>query len=151
MPMDKLGNWIFETACRDLKEMSSSGLEGITVSVNVSAAQFDNIHFAENLKEIIDRHEINPQNLKIEITEQLTLTNSSRIVNQITAMKRLGVKLAMDDFGMGHSSLTYLREHDFDTIKLDGSLVRDIASKNSCRNIISSIVSLGESLNVSAK
>lgn len=88
-------------------------------------------------------------NLKIEITEQLTLTNSPRIVDQITAIKKLGVRLAMDDFGMGHSSLTYLREYDFDTIKLDGSLVRDISSKNSCRNIISSIVSLGKSLNYS--
>ena len=147
--IDKLGNWILETACRNLKEMNNSGISDMTVSVNVSAAQFDNIHFAESLKEIIDRYEITPGNLKIEITEQLTLSNGSKIVDQITSIKKLGVRLAMDDFGMGHSSLTYLREYDFDTIKLDGSLVRDISSKNSCRNIISSIVSLGKSLNYS--
>ena len=65
------------------------------------------------------------------------------------AIKNLGVKLAMDDFGMGHSSLMYLKEYDFDTIKLDGSLVREILTNNNCRNIISSIVLLGKSLNYS--
>jgi len=147
--MDRLGYWILETACRDLKEMHESGLEDIVVSVNVSAAQLENRHFSDNLEAIMKKYDIDPCMLKIEITEQLALTSGTKIIDQIIAMKKLGVRLAMDDFGMGHSSLMYLKEYDFDTIKLDGALVKEIMSKSSCCNIISSIISLGKSLNYS--
>ncbi len=147
--MDRLGYWILETACRDLKKMNESGLEDIVVSVNVSAVQLESRHFPDNLKAIMKKYDIDPCNLKVEITEQLALTSGTRIIDQIIAVKKLGVRLAMDDFGMGHSSLMYLKEYDFDTIKLDGALVKEITSKSSCCNIISSIISLGKSLNYS--
>jgi EAL domain-containing protein (putative c-di-GMP-specific phosphodiesterase class I) len=117
--------------------------------VNVSASQLENDSFIKDLEEIINHHKIKPWMLKIEITEQLALTSSSRVINQIMAIKELGVQLAMDDFGMGHSSLMYLKEYDFDLIKLDGSLVREILSNTNCCNIISSIIYLGKSLNYS--
>nr|WP_184310717.1 EAL domain-containing protein [Anaerosolibacter carboniphilus] len=147
--IDKLGYWILDTACSNLKEINGLGLQNITVSVNISAVQLESDYFIENLEEIMKKYEIKPQDLKIEITEQLALTSSNKIINQIISIKKLGVKLAMDDFGMGHSSLMYLKEYDFDTIKLDGSLVREIISNSNCRNIISSIVFLCKSLNCS--
>lgn len=147
--MDKLGYWILETACSDLERMNKMGLQEITVSVNVSAVQLESDSFIANLEEIIKRHHVRPSSIQIEITEQLALANSRKTIEQMIAIKNLGVKLAMDDFGMGHSSLMYLKEYDFDTIKLDGSLVREILTNNNCRNIISSIVLLGKSLNYS--
>jgi lactose/cellobiose-specific phosphotransferase system IIC component len=147
--IDKLGYWILDTACGDLEKLYDLGLEDITVSVNISAVQLESENFIESIEEIIKKHKIRPQTLKIEITEQLALASRSKIINQIMAIKKLGIKLAMDDFGMGHSSLMYLKEYDFDTIKFDGVLVRDILSNNNCRNIISSIVFLSKSLNCS--
>jgi len=147
--IDKLGFWIVDTACSDLSRMYQLGLKDITVSVNISSAQLEDDSFFEHLEEVIKKRNIRPNTLKIEITEQLALSNSRRIINRILALKKLGVKLAMDDFGMGHSSLMYLKEYDFDTIKLDGSLVREILSNSNCRNIISSIIYLSRSLNYS--
>jgi lactose/cellobiose-specific phosphotransferase system IIC component len=147
--IDKLGYHIVDTACSDLARMNNLGFRNITLSVNISAVQLENAHFIEVLEEIIKKHQIKPQTLKVEITEQIALASSAKIIKQIMSLKNLGVKLAMDDFGMGHSSLMYLKEYDFDTIKLDGSLVREILSNTNCRNIISTILSLGKSLNYS--
>lgn len=147
--IDKLGYWILDTASRDLKKIYDMGFENIKVSVNISAVQLESDSFIEDLEEIVGKHRINPENLKIEITEQVALASSKSIISNIISLKRMGIKLEMDDFGMGHSSLLYLKEHDFDTIKLDGSLVREILTNNNCRNIISSIVFLGKSLNYS--
>lgn len=147
--IDRLGYWIIDKACSDLQKMNKQGLSDITVSVNVSALQLENDCFIKELEEIVQKYQIRPQNLKIEITEQAALANSIKILNRMTSIKKLGVKLAMDDFGMGHSSLVYLKEYDFDTIKIDGSLVREILFNNNCRNIISSIVYLSKSLNFS--
>lgn len=147
--IDKLGYYIFDTACNDLRRMDELGLQNISLSVNVSAVQLENESFVQNLEGIINKHQIEPQRLKIEITEQLALKSGKKINNQIHSIKKMGIKLEMDDFGMGHSSLLYLKEYQFDTIKLDGSLVHDIMSNYSCRNIISSIVLLGKTLNYS--
>ncbi len=147
--IDKLGYWILDTACSDMVKIHNSGFENIKVSVNISAVQLESDSFIENLEKIMSKNQVTPQDLKIEITEQLALASSKRIINNILSLKSLGIKLEMDDFGMGHSSLLYLKEYDFDTIKLDGSLVREILSNNNCRNIISSIIFLGKSLNYS--
>lgn len=147
--IDKLGLSIFDTACGDLERLYALDYRAMTISVNISSLQLENASFAKNVARIIERHKIDPKDLKIEITEQLALSNGKRIVDQIKAINGLGLKLEMDDFGMGHSSLMYLKEYDFDTIKLDGSLVRDIRNNESCSDIISSIAALGKSLNYS--
>ncbi|MDD3172337.1 MAG: EAL domain-containing protein [Herbinix sp.] len=144
---DILGDWIIDTACMDLEKLNIAGDMDIVMSINISALQLDSDNFVEHLKESIKKYHVKPDRLKIEITEQVALTGGKKIMDRIEEMRGIGIKFAMDDFGMGHSSLMYLKEYEFDTIKLDGSLVRDLLSKNSCRNIISSIVTLGESLN----
>lgn len=144
--IDKLGSFVLETACADQERLRERGLGGICISVNVSARQLDDERFLGNLQETMRRHQTSPGALEVEITEQLALTSSSKVFEQIKAIRKLGVRLAMDDFGMGHSSLLYLKEYEFDTVKLDGSLVREILVNSNCRNIISSIVSLGQSL-----
>lgn len=143
----KLGNLIFEKACSDLALLRERGIENITIAVNVSTAQLEDENFIGALHKTMQRYLIKPINLQIEITERLALSGSRKISGQIAAINELGVKLAMDDFGMGHSSLMYLKEYNFDTIKLDGSLVREIIPNSNCRSIISTIVSLGHTMN----
>jgi lactose/cellobiose-specific phosphotransferase system IIC component len=147
--IDRLGYSIFDTACRDLKRMNDSGVSNLTMSVNISSVQLTNDSFIGNLEGIICKHKIEPESLEIEVTEQLAMASGQKNIEQTMAIKKMGVRLAMDDFGMGHSSLMYLKEYDFDTVKLDGSLVNEILSNPNCRNIITSIVSLGKSMNYS--
>jgi lactose/cellobiose-specific phosphotransferase system IIC component len=143
---DKLGYWIIDTACRDLKELNDQGLKHVIFSVNISVHQLENDNFINDIVEIIERYEIDPDSLEFEITEQIALTGTKKIINQLKTIKNLGIRLAMDDFGMGHSSLMYLKEYEFDSIKIDGGLVRDIMTNSTCSDIISSIVYLSKSL-----
>ena len=147
--INDLGNWIFAKACSDLKQLQESGHQQITMAINISAAQLESDDFIPVLKEIIKSNRISSDSIKIEITEQIALAGSKKIIDHMNGIKEMGIKLAMDDFGMGHSSLKYLKEYEFDTIKLDGCLVREVASNANCRNIISSIVFLGKSMNCS--
>jgi len=144
--VDQLGFWILDTACSDLAKMNRQGIYDVTISVNISAVQLEDDNFAHKLEGIIRKYCIKPQNLQIEITEHTALSSGKKIFNQLMDIKKLGVKLAMDDFGMGHNSLMYLKEYNFDTIKLDGSLIKEIAFNKNCREIVSSIVSLGKSM-----
>ena len=144
--MSRLGDWILDRACSDLDVLKKAGFEDLTVCVNISAAQLEDDRFIDALSRILDRYQVDPSNFELEITESLALRVNRRTKGLIDAISALGVKLSMDDFGMGHSSLMYLKEYNFDTVKLDGSLVRELLRNSSCENIISSIVSLGRNM-----
>ena len=143
----RLGNLIFERVCEDLQKMKEAGVHNVTASVNVSVMQLESEDFIPRLGKIIADHGICFTDMEIEITERLTLSRSLKIARQMEKMNQQGIKLAMDDFGAGHSSLLYLKEYDFYTIKLDGSLVREITASSNCRDIIASVISLGKALN----
>lgn len=147
--MDKFSYWILNKVCRDFDRINKMGFRNITVSINISVVQLENDYFVSNLEKVIKKYKILQDKLEVEVTEQVALKGSKDVRDRIVAMKKLGVRLAMDDFGMGHSSLMYLKEYEFDTIKLDGSLVREILYNKNCKDIIQSIVSLGKSLNYS--
>lgn len=143
----RLGNLIFERVCEDLQKMKEAGIHDVTASVNVSVMQLESEDFMPRLGEIIADHGVCFTDMEIEITERLSLSRSLKIARQMEKMNQRGVKLAMDDFGAGHSSLLYLKEYNFYTIKLDGSLVREITASSNCRDIIASVISLGKALN----
>ena len=145
--IDGLGLEIIEQACSTLGQMKALGFRDMAISVNITASQLENEEFPPKLKQLIKKYHISPKALKIEITEQVALENDKRIKDALGAIKDMGMELEMDDFGMGHSSLMYLKEYNFDTIKLDGSLVREISANVNCRDIISSIIYLSRSLN----
>ncbi len=146
---DSLGLYIADKACSDLAKLNQLGFRDLTLSLNVTAVQLESDFFNVSLKRLIKKHQVQPSHLKVEITEQMALASGKNIIAQIKTLKLLGVKLAMDDFGMGHSSLMYLKEYAFDTVKLDGSLIRELLSNPNCSNIISSIITLGKSLHYS--
>lgn len=145
--IDQLGGWVLDRAGAALAQLEQQGIDDVCVSVNVSALQLEDGRFIEQLREVLQRYRIAAHQLQVEITEQTALASSERVIGQIKAIKQLGCRLAMDDFGMGHSSLLYLKEYQFDTIKVDGSLVRELLTNQNCSNIISSIVFLSQSLN----
>lgn len=147
--IDDLYDCIFEKVCEDLNQIYNLGYEDISISVNISAFQLENPLFCENLETIIKKHNIHTDNLKIEITEQTAISSGLKTLEQIIKIKKLGIKFIMDDFGIGHSSILYLKDYEFDIIKIDGSLIKEITKNKNCQNIVSSIVSLSKSMNFS--
>lgn len=118
----------------------------VKFSVNISPDQLDDPKLPEQIKNIISSNDINPNMLGIEITEQIALSGSQIIIERINAIHNLGIKLIMDDFGMGHSSLIYLQNNNFDIVKLDGSLVKEILTNKRSSEIIMTIVNLSKNL-----
>ncbi|MDR2529915.1 MAG: EAL domain-containing protein [Oscillospiraceae bacterium] len=134
-------NWTLRKAFRTLSYFNSQGLH-LVLSVNVSPTQLSEDIGEITAKEIASS-KVDPAEIEIEVTEQLALTPAAR--RRLGNLKSLGVRLAMDDFGMGHTSLMYLKEFDLDTLKLDGVLVKDVVSSGTSRDIIASIAHLAES------
>lgn len=144
--LDELGEYIINKACIDLKKSEKLLRNPVKFSVNISPDQLDDPKLPEQIKNIISSNDINPNMLGIEITEQITLSGSQIIIERINAIHNLGIKLIMDDFGMGHSSLIYLQNNNFDIVKLDGSLVKEILTNKRSSEIIMTIVNLSKNL-----
>lgn len=145
--MTKLGDWIINRACCDLNILKKKGFYNIYLCVNISTSQLEDKGFIDVLKRASSFYQLEPGELEIEVTERLALEINRKIKGVLDAVNDLGIKLSMDDFGMGHSSLMYLKEYNFETVKLDGSLVREILYNKNCQKIVSSIVALGQILN----
>ena len=114
-----LGDWVLETACRQLSGWNAAGFPDFYVSVNLSVKQFNQPDLVERLTDIIKASGARPENLRIEITESSLLRDVEVTVNTLRRLKDLGVRLAIDDFGTGYSSLNYLRRFPVDTISSD--------------------------------
>ena len=139
----QLGEWALRTACNDLAEMPAS----VRVAVNVSPLQFANPQLPAIVTHAIAQAGIQPDQLELEITESVFLSDDAGTDAMFKALKRVGVRLALDDFGTGYSSLGYLKTAPFDKIKIDQSFVRG-ATQEGSRNgaIIASITSLAHAL-----
>ncbi|MDB0440320.1 EAL domain-containing protein [Clostridioides difficile] len=144
--LDELGEYIINKACIDLKKSENLLVNPIKFSVNISPEQLNDPNLPEQIKNIIENNNINPNMLGIEITEQVALSGSQIIIDRINKINDLGIKIIMDDFGMGHSSLVYLQNNNFDIVKLDGSLVKEILTNKRSSEIIISIVNLSKNL-----
>jgi len=105
-----IGHWVLDTACQQLALWAeSNNTRDLTLAVNVSARQFAISDFVAKVAEFINKHRVNPARLKLELTESVMLENLAASVEKMHALKALGIGLAMDDFGIGYSSLSYLR------------------------------------------
>ena len=138
-----IGQWVLEEACRRVGFWRESRL---VVSVNVSATQFRQNDFVEQVKSAVSRHGIPPSLLKLELTESLFLDSMKDAVAKMEALKEFGVLLSLDDFGTGYSSLGYLKRLPLDQIKIDRFFVRDIATDRQDRSIVRAIIAMAESL-----
>jgi len=142
-----IGQWILETACMQLKIWQQNTLtRDLTLSVNVSAKQFRQEQFVEQVQTVVLHNNINPMRLKLELTESLLLENIEETITTMAALRALGVRFSLDDFGTGYSSLQYLKRLPLDQLKIDQSFVRDIAVDDSDKTIVSTIVAMAASL-----
>jgi diguanylate cyclase (GGDEF)-like protein/PAS domain S-box-containing protein len=146
----ELGLWVLEAACAQLAKWARQPeTEGLTLAVNVSIRQFLDSHFVHLVEETLRESGANPHRLKLEITESLILEKATDTIAKMTALKAHGISFSMDDFGTGYSSLSQLRQLPLDQLKIDQSFIRDVLNCEKDAAIVSTIIALGRSLNLS--
>jgi len=142
-----LGYWVLRTVCAQLSSWADNPqMAHLTVSVNVSARQFHQADFVDQVLAVLEITGANPQRLKLELTESLLVANVEQIVNKMFALKAVGIAFSLDDFGTGYSSLAYLKRLPLDQLKIDQSFVRDLLTDPNDAAIAKTIVALGQSL-----
>lgn len=146
--MNDLGRWVIRNACRQLAEWNKQGLRAIRMSINISPTQMQDTTLADTLKQCINEYGVRASDIELEITENIVMDLDTETKLNIDTLKTHGIKLAMDDFGMGYTSLLYIRHCNIDTIKIDGSITRDILKDKNCQDIVSSMVYLCNSMNI---
>ncbi|WP_044409100.1 putative bifunctional diguanylate cyclase/phosphodiesterase [Thiomicrospira microaerophila] len=145
----QLGAWVLETACQQLKVWQKNHATAhLTLSVNVSAQQFKEVSFVQQVKQLIDQTQIRPQNLKIELTESTVLESVNEAVEKMRQLRGIGVKFSLDDFGTGYSSLQYLKRLPLDQIKIDQSFVKDINEDVDDAVIVQTIIAMSHALGI---
>jgi diguanylate cyclase (GGDEF)-like protein/PAS domain S-box-containing protein len=144
-----IGQWVLETACIQLKAWQKNELaRELILSINVSAKQFREVDFVEQVRDVIQRHAINPNLLKLELTESMLLEDVENTIAIMNALRKIGIGFSLDDFGTGYSSLQYLRRLPLHQLKIDQSFVRDIAVDNSDKAIVCTIIAMAKNLNL---
>lgn len=144
----KIGYWVLQNACAQLKEWENDrALSRVRLSVNISAKQFLYVNFIPELRELISHYKINPDHLKLELTETAVIDNIDDVIEKFKILRKLGVRIALDDFGIGHSSLVYLKKLPVTQIKIDQSFVHDVLTDSNDAAIILMILAIGKTIN----
>ncbi|MEA2735887.1 MAG: hypothetical protein QOE14_2338, partial [Humisphaera sp.] len=143
-----LGNWVFQAACRQLREWDSTIPEfaDVMVAVNVSGRQLVRGEFVTEATNMLAQAELDPGRVKIEITESAMIESGAAAMDTLTGLRKAGLQLHMDDFGSGYSSLSYLHRLPFEWLKIDCSFVREMDLDSTKKPIVEAIVTLGHSL-----
>ncbi|NRF96067.1 PAS domain S-box protein [Paenibacillus frigoriresistens] len=140
-----IGEWVLKTACAQNKTWQDSGLEPMTISVNISPRQFAQRNFEEVVRMVLEESGLAPQYLDLEITEGMVMDINSALPT-LHRLKELGVRISMDDFGKGYSSLYYLKRLPLDKLKIDQSFIRDCTTDESDATIVKTIISMAHHL-----
>lgn len=145
-----IGDWVLQTACETLATWATKpALAGLTLSVNVSAKQFLQPAFVQQVADVLAGTGVQPARLKVELTESMLVHDMNDIVQKMHQLHTLGVGCSLDDFGTGFSSLSYLKKLPLDQLKIDQSFVRDVLTDPSDAAIARTVLQLGESLGFS--
>lgn len=141
-----IGKWTLRQVCKRLKVWGSQGLRLERVAVNISAKQFREASFPGVVESILHEFEVEPGCLELEITESLLLEDLDVVVPVMMELRKLGVHISLDDFGMGYSNLCYINRLPIDSIKIDKSFVKNIASDSNSMAIADGILSIANRL-----
>jgi EAL domain-containing protein (putative c-di-GMP-specific phosphodiesterase class I) len=143
-----VGAWVLAEACRQARLWQDGGLPAMKVSVNLSSRQFRSETLYESVSEALRASGLAPQFLELELTESLLVENVDYAMDVIEKLKAIGVAISIDDFGTGYSSLAYLKRFPIDSLKIDRSFVRDLASSPKDVAIVEAISALAKSLGI---
>jgi EAL domain-containing protein (putative c-di-GMP-specific phosphodiesterase class I) len=146
----ELGEWVFRTAIAQLMAWDAAGLPQLRMAINVSPTQFRDPRFASRLQNIIEELQVPAQRIELEITEGVAMFDPETVISTLTELRALGMEIAVDDFGTGFSSLSYLHRLPINRLKIDRSFIRDMETSGSGgATIADMVVKLGQSLGLS--
>ena len=141
-----IGEWVLEAACAELRALQNAARHPARIAVNVSARQFRQPEWVENVARIIRDRAVDPQLLELELTESTLIYDIDATVATLRRLKDLGVRLAVDDFGIGYTSLVYLKRFPLDTVKIDRSFIRDVAEGGEDAAIVDALLAMAHRL-----
>jgi diguanylate cyclase (GGDEF)-like protein/PAS domain S-box-containing protein len=141
-----LGEWVLHEACRQGRAWLDAGLQLPRLAVNVSAVEIRHGDIAAKLQRVLEETGFPAQRLEIEITESSLMAHTDDAATTLQALRKLGVRLALDDFGIGYSSLSYLRRFQFDTMKIDRSFIRDLVDDPGDRQLVITMIAMAHGL-----
>ncbi len=144
-----IGEWVLRTACAQNKTWQETGYALSKISVNVSIIQLQQPNFYHIVQTVLEETGLEAKWIELELTESILMEDIETLKKCIKKLKSLGVSIAIDDFGTGYTSLSYLREFDFDRVKIDRSFIADISSGMNGKAITSTIIGLAHKLNMS--
>ncbi|EIJ81902.1 diguanylate cyclase/phosphodiesterase with PAS/PAC sensor(s) [Bacillus methanolicus PB1] len=146
--IEEIGNWVLRKACKQNKQWHDMGLGKLSISVNVSAHQFQQTNFLSEVKRAIEESGLSPEYLILELTESAMLENIDYSISVMKSLQELGVKVSIDDFGTGYSSLSYLRNLPINTLKIDRSFVDKLDIDTIDIAIVRAIITMSQGLAV---
>jgi EAL domain-containing protein (putative c-di-GMP-specific phosphodiesterase class I)/GGDEF domain-containing protein len=146
--IDEIGRWTLNTACREMRRWRQRGLTTLKVAVNLSAAQLRDPTLKQTIQRTLERHRLNAAALELELTETAATEDAERTHSLFGELRALGVSLAIDDFGSGYSSLSYLKNLPFDKLKVDREFVVDVHLRKDSQAICRSLVALTRGLDL---
>ncbi|MFW2367693.1 MAG: EAL domain-containing protein [Desulforhopalus sp.] len=144
--IDQIGQWVLETACRQVRSWIDMGIKDCSVAVNFSNRQFRSEFLAKNIKSVLKRNQLSPDSLVVEVTESVMMENIDNSMETLREIRDLGVRIALDDFGTGYSSLGYLKNFPVTHVKVDRSFVADIETSERDAILVRSIISMSQGL-----
>ncbi len=143
-----IGRWVLRTTCEQARAWQSAGMARLRYAVNVSAVELRSKGYVAGVAAIIEETGIEPSSLELELTETFLMQDSTATAVVLRSLKELGVNLALDDFGTGYSSLSYMRRFPIDTLKIDRSFVKDLATVDADASVVRAVVNMGTSLHM---
>jgi len=146
--IQSIDRWVLREACRQIQSWRQAGLPPITVAVNISSPEFRAKDFLDSIRATLDETGIEPRSLEIEFTENILMRDVKFTDPLLNAIEDLSVRIAVDDYGTGFSSLIYLKQFPIDTLKIDQSLVKQMTSNPDTASIVSAMISMAKKLKV---
>ncbi|MDE3018460.1 MAG: EAL domain-containing protein [Nitrospirota bacterium] len=143
-----LGEWVLRTACAQVKVWRDGGFPHLRVAVNLSRRQFQQKHLVQTIARVLQGTGLDPCSLELELTESLLIQDAEGTIAMLKTLHGMGIRLSIDDFGAEYSSLGYLKRLPINTLKIDQSFVRDIATSADDASITKAIITLGHCLNL---
>jgi diguanylate cyclase (GGDEF)-like protein/PAS domain S-box-containing protein len=143
-----IGAWVLETACKQSMAWQAAGLAPITISVNVSARQFEENQLIERVALAMQESGLAPEHLELEVTESLIMRDLQQSIDKMRQLNAMGVSLSIDDFGTGYSSLSALKSFPISRLKIDKSFVSDLADNPDDQAIALAVISLAHKLDL---
>lgn len=144
--IDQIGQWVLETACRQVRTWIDMGITDCSMAVNFSNRQFRKDNLTTNIKDILHVNQLDPQHLVVEVTESVMMENIDNSIDTLREIRDLGVNIALDDFGTGYSSLGYLKNFPVTHVKVDRSFVADIENNDRDAVLVRSIIAMSQGI-----